>query len=64
MFRTGLKTSFYIDYKPFSKWATNMFTLLNVGKIFNKWSGLYKQQKGVCVEWGGLLGYFRVNLRN
>jgi RNA-directed DNA polymerase len=60
MFRAKLevlKTSFYIDSKPFEKWSTSMFQLRNVGKTSNKWSELYKQQKGICVECGGSLGY-------
>ena len=60
MFRANsevLKTSFYIDSKPFEKWSTNMFKLCNIGETSNKWSELYKQQKGICVVCDGSLGY-------
>jgi RNA-directed DNA polymerase len=60
MFRANLEVlriSFYIDSKPFEKWSTNMFKLRSLGKTFNNWSVLYKQQKGICVECGESLGY-------
>ena len=52
-----LKVSFYIDPRPYNKWTTWIFERRNVGDISNKWSELYKQQKGICVICKQSLGY-------
>ena len=52
-----LKTFFYISLVPYEKWAVNLFTKRNIGKLTNNWSELYKKQKGVCTECGQSLGY-------
>ena len=52
-----LKTSIYINPNPYDEWVTWIFEKRNVRKISNKWSELYKRQKGICVECGQSLGY-------
>lgn len=52
-----LKTSFYINPNPYKEWVTWVFEKRNVGQTSNKWSELYKRQKGICTECEQFLGY-------
>ena len=52
-----LYTSGYITSEPYNKWAATILSRRYRGEVSNKWSALYKKQKGVCTECGQSLGY-------
>lgn len=64
MFRSPnlvLKTSMYVNSKPYEEWASKLLARRNSGKAKNNWSELYKRQGGVCTECGQALGYLNTD---